>query len=73
MKHLPDIKVGDFIRIPNKKSTFEKEGETYSKSIYAVNSVTDSKKEIKKIHGNILKTTYNIFQVLKVMNLPPQA
>ena len=60
------LKVGDSVRIPASKAKFEKEGQTYSETVYHVESLLGSKVEIRNPDGHILKTKYNVNTVLKV-------
>lgn len=60
------LNVNDYIRIPTSKAKFEKEGQTYSGTVYQVESILGSKVEIRNPDGHVLKKKYNINTVLKV-------
>ncbi len=66
MKQIRNIQVGDFVRIPNSKLKFEKEGQTYSNKIYQIVDINGSKAKIKNSKNDELKTKYNIQKLLKV-------
>lgn len=61
-----NLEVGDNVRIPSSKAKFDKEGQTYSNTIYQVESIIGSKVQLKNPDGHVLKTKYNINVVLKV-------
>ena len=61
-----DIHPGDTIRLPNKRGTFEKEGQRYSNDIYTVDTIGRSKLSVKNAEGNAVKKRYRIDDVLIV-------
>ena len=65
-KQTASLKKGDFVRIPNKKETFQKEGTTYQNDIYTIADIFGTKISVRNANGNLLKTKYPINQVLKI-------
>ena len=58
------VKVGSFVRLPQIKQQFGKEGQTYTKPIYEVVDLSASKIWVKNTeNGNELKRSYNVNQV----------
>lgn len=60
------FEVGDYVRIRNKKSIFEKEGQNFSKNVYMIVDKNKNKYKLQDIiNNNILKKDYNYNQLLK--------
>ena len=58
--------VGDIVRIRNKKTIFEKEGEIYSRDLYTIIDKNKNKYTLQNLNNNnILNKTYNYNQLLK--------
>ena len=66
--------VGDIVRLRNKKTLFEKEGEIYSRELYTIVDKDKNKYTLQNLNnnapgrasgGNILNKTYNYNQLLK--------
>ena len=61
-----DINPGDKVRLPNKRGTFEKEGQNYSNEVYTVDKIGWARLTVKKEDGTPIKKNYKISEVLKV-------
>ena len=58
--------VGDIVRIRNKKTIYEKEGEIYSRELYTIIDKDKNKYTLQNLNNNIiLNKTYNYNQLLK--------
>ena len=65
-----DFKLGDTVRKSNKKSIFDKGGQTFSQTLYTIVSINPKSYIIKSIgNGQILRRTYMGYELKKVKNM----
>jgi hypothetical protein len=60
------VNVGDVVRLPVKKGTFDKEGQYFSTEVYTVDEIGPSKLSVRNKKGNLLKKKYRISEVLVI-------